>query len=132
MPGVFKEIPPSFINGSEGYKASDTGFVMTPNGHTHRGVLGTSREYYAININKHEYRVHRLVAAAFLEMKSGMTLVNHRNGIKTDNRVTNLEWIDAKGNARHAVETGLSPLSPGRKIEQRVSSRAFHPVFRQP
>lgn len=52
--------------------------------------------------------VHRLVAAAFVENPLGMTMVNHINGDKRDNRAINLEWCDFTTNNRHARETGLN------------------------
>ena len=45
------------------------------------------------------YTVHRLVAKTFLENEDSE--VNHINGDKTDNRVSNLEWCSASQNARH-------------------------------
>lgn len=45
------------------------------------------------------YTVHRLVAKTFLENEDSE--VNHINGDKTDNRVSNLEWCSASHNARH-------------------------------
>lgn len=52
--------------------------------------------------------VHRLVALAFLgPPHSDRSEVNHINGIKTDNRIENLEWTDHAGNAAHAASIGL-------------------------
>ena len=50
---------------------------------------------------------HRLVAQCFLENPLNLPQVNHIDGNKENNIVTNLEWISARGNAIHAAETGL-------------------------
>lgn len=52
------------------------------------------------------FRAHRLVAEAFIGLQpKDKPLINHKNGVKNDNRACNLEWVDAFGNMRHRVYT---------------------------
>ena len=52
--------------------------------------------------------VHRLVLAAFVgPQPSPEHECNHKNGVKSDNRLENLEWVTRKENNRHAVENGF-------------------------
>ncbi len=64
------------------------------------------RGYPIIRLYGKNRTVHRLVAAAFLGDVTNLT-VNHLNGIKTDNRVDNLEICTNQENIAHAYRTGI-------------------------
>lgn len=74
-------------------------FETTKTGY-HRVILckeGKSRKIF----------VHRLVCEAFIQNPGNKPFVNHKDGVKLNNRLSNLEWCTAKENTKHAIEQGL-------------------------
>lgn len=79
-------------------------------------LIGTNG-YFSIHLFKnkksHTKMIHRIVANTFIENPEFKKEVNHKNGIKTDNRIDNLEWVTPKENIRHAIDKlGLVFASP--------------------
>lgn len=64
--------------------------------------------YLRVKIAPKGYKVHRLVAEAFLGPCPDKFVVNHKNGIRDDNRVANLEYCTNQQNVKHAYDTGLA------------------------
>lgn len=69
------------------------------------GISGTG--YYTVAINSKTQKVAWLVAEAFYGDRTG-NVVNHKNGDKTCDWVTNIEYTDYSGNNLHAIKTGLT------------------------
>ncbi len=67
--------------------------------------------YYFVLLGWKRYKIHRLVTMAFIPNPLRKPQVNHKNGIKTDNRLENLEWVTHSENAQHAHDIWLNPVT---------------------
>lgn len=63
-------------------------------------------------------RVHRLLADAFLENPENKAQVNHIDGNKLNNQLSNLEWATSQENSQHSYDHGMSTPPNEKEIEQ--------------
>jgi len=99
-----KEIP-----GFENYSVSTEGCVFS---RFRQLKPSTSTGYASVTISngkeKKNLQIHRLVATLFIRNPKNLEIVNHIDGNKLNNDISNLEWVTRKGNARH-YEKELAP-----------------------
>ena len=105
------------------YEVSNHGRVRN----AHTGLVLRLRKcrsgYFDVLLNykgkEKRFYVHSLVATAFVEgWREGLE-VNHKNGVKTDNRAENLEWVTSSQNNQHARDVLLLDVKPVALLDER-------------
>lgn len=100
------------IKGYEGiYQVSNKSRVRNIIKKTIKAQVISKTGYWVCNLWKNNiskvYKVHRLVAIAFIDNPQKKKTVNHIDGIKANNDIKNLEWATQKENMQHAKRMGF-------------------------
>lgn len=82
----------------------------------------TNRGYYQFNLGGEQIYIHQLLGELFISNPNNYKVINHINGIKTDNRVENLEWCTQRHNVNHYHKSDNVTLLPSGKFR----SRCYH------
>lgn len=114
------------IPGYEGlYQVSDCGRIARGQRikipHTDRG--GYLTVWLSKDSKQKNYKVHRLVAQAFIPNPEGKRTVNHIDGNKQNNNLFNLEWATHSENINHANRTGLRTVTDAQREAARMNGR---------
>lgn len=91
------------------------------------GISGNGYNYICLskNGNRKWCGVHRLVAQAFIPNPNNLPVINHRNEVKTDNRIENLEWCTYKYNNEYSGNIEKWINSNKKKIIQLTKNGEF-------
>lgn len=108
------------------YECSNTGLIKTFNwkGGSQTRIMkpAADRSGYLRTMLKrddgviHTIKVHRIVAQTWIENPENKEEVNHKNAIKTDNNVENLEWATRAENLAHSLDNDLQYVLKGEEI----------------
>lgn len=89
-----------------------------------------SWEFKTKNYNRF---AHRLVAEAFIKKPKNKNQVNHKDGNPFNNRVDNLEWVDASENQKHAIKMGLTnPVKGSKCSNAKLSEKIVREIRKIP
>jgi hypothetical protein len=102
-----------FIEGFDYYSISEDGKVFSKKLNRYLSPYNNGLGYYQVKLRhsltkeRKSFFVHRLVAICYLENPNNFSDVNHIDGDKSNNCISNLEWVNRHDNMQHAFDNKL-------------------------
>ena len=134
--------------GQEDYEVSDTGRVRRRTPHkANRWKVGRERTlqtqrsrkyqrgegYLEVSISRKSVPVARLVAETFLGPRPPGLVINHKDGVRSNNTAANLEWVTQSENRQHAIRMGLwKPKFGEENLMSKLTKEAVREIRRTP
>ncbi len=112
---IWKNIK-DYVQDAKDYQVSNYGRIKNQEGILIKGYSKRDYNEVFIGIKNKRYKVHILVALAFIPNPDKKPIVNHKDGNKLNNHVNNLEWATHSENAQHAMDNNLNSTSKKIKI----------------
>ena len=123
MEEIWKDI--DYFNG---YRISNKGNVLGVFRNKLLKPMLNSKGYLMVRISNNRdgkfkgLLVHRIIATHFIPNPQNKPQVNHKNGIKTDNRIENLEWTSSSENMLHAWEFNLINSDKKNSLSKKINN----------
>lgn len=114
-----------YIKGYEGlYSATKDGKIYSHPKYRHKGKFLKQHikkdGYVEVGLSKDRKRktfiVHRIIAETFIDNLLNKSEVNHKDGIKTNNNISNLEWVTSSENQIHSIKNGLQKFTEKHRL----------------
>lgn len=106
------------IPGHEDTLISNAGQVISRYGKFLKPMMCSGTGYLRVKIRGKRRNIHRLLAITFIPNPNNYPVVNHKDGNKLNNLLSNLEWCTVNDNNAHAQKTGL--LIKGREVHTNI------------